>query len=212
MNKQDKLQNLNFENLTLISKILKKIEHFVFYGTLLGLTRDKNIIKGDDDIDFLINLKFKKLILKKMKLNNKFKLNKKVSNNYFVQFIRTKEKMFSFVDFYFYIKDSKKNYIIEKHNFLSNISDKRYALHIPNKLIFPITKDKKFNTINVPNNSKAACKFIYGISWLKPLKKNTGYRVEVLNNRPLIIKRSYFGSLTRKIKEILRFNTYKKIF
>ena len=211
MIKKDRLQNLNFENLILISKIIDKFEHFIFYGTLLGIVRENNIIKGDDDVDFLINFKFKKLILKKMKLNNKFKLNKKVSNNYFVQFIRKKEKLLSFVDFYFYIKDPKKNYIIEKHNFLSNINDKNYALHIPNKLIFPIVKDKEFKMFNIPKNPKATCEFIYGSNWFKPLKKNTGYRVEVLDNKPVIIRRSYFGSLTRRVKEILKFNKYKKI-
>ena len=210
MFKKNRLQNLNFENLILITKILNKFEHFIFYGTLLGITREKNIIKNDDDIDFLINLKFKRLILKKMKLNKEFKLNKKVSNKYFIQFIRKEKKILSCVDFYFYIKDPKKNYIIEKHNFLSNINDKKYALHIPNKLIFPIKKDKEFKKFNIPNKSRALCKFIYGSNWSKPLKKNTGYRVEVLNNKPLIIQRSYLGSLTRRIKEFLKFNNYKK--
>ena len=35
-------QNLNYKNLLLISKILINIEHFICYGTLLGITRDKN--------------------------------------------------------------------------------------------------------------------------------------------------------------------------
>ena len=90
MIKKETLQNLNFENLTIVSKILRNIEHFIFYGTLLGIIRDHNIIKTDDDIDILENNKFKVLVLKKMKLNNSFKLNKKVSNNYFVQFVKKK--------------------------------------------------------------------------------------------------------------------------
>ena len=212
MIKKDRLQNLNFENLILISKIIDKFEHFIFYGTLLGIIREKDIIKGDDDVDFLINFKFKKLILKKMKLNNKFKLNKKVSNNYFVQFIRKKEKLLSFVDFYFYIKDPKKNYIIEKHNFLSNINDKKFAIHIPNKIIFPIIKDNTFSKFNIPNNPKAICRFLYGDKWSKPLKKNTGYRMEIIKNKPLLIKRSFLGSLTRLLKEILSINSHKKIY
>ena len=35
-------QNVNFQNLLAISKILYKIEHFICYGTLLGMTRNKN--------------------------------------------------------------------------------------------------------------------------------------------------------------------------
>ena len=50
--------NLDF-SLTFFSKLLHKeeIEHFIFFGTLLGLTRDGMPIKGDDDIDFYVNKK-----------------------------------------------------------------------------------------------------------------------------------------------------------
>ena len=46
----------NFLNLKFFSKIISKIEHFVFFGTLLGLVRDGNLIEGDDDIDFYVNI------------------------------------------------------------------------------------------------------------------------------------------------------------
>jgi len=205
---EKKLQELNFQNLISVSSLIRNIEHFICYGTLLGIIRDKNIIKGDDDVDFMVNFKSKKLLLKKMKLNKKFKMNKKVSNDYFAQFIKKDETLKTFVDFYFYIEDSKKNYIIEKHNWLGMIRDKRLAIHFPKKIIFPIIKGKRFN---MPNKSKAVCKFLYGTTWSKPLKKNINYRTEVVNNKPLMIKRSYLGSLTRKFKNILNINNYKKI-
>ena len=41
----------NFSNLIFITKIIKNLEYFVFFGTLLGLVRDNNLIKNDDDID-----------------------------------------------------------------------------------------------------------------------------------------------------------------
>lgn len=210
MIKKETLQNLNFENLTIVSKILRNIEHFIFYGTLLGIIRDHNIIKTDDDIDILVNNKFKVLVLKKMKLNNSFKLNKKVSNNYFVQFVKKKNNLTSFVDIHFYIKDSKKKYIVDRHNLLSNINNKKFALHIPNKLIFPIKKDKKFVKFNVPRNPRSICKFLYGKTWLKPIKKGTGYRMEIVNNKLLLIKRSYLGSLTRFFKQALNISFHKK--
>ena len=47
----------NFLNLKFFSKIISKIEHFVFFGTLLGLVRDGNLIENDDDIDFYVNIK-----------------------------------------------------------------------------------------------------------------------------------------------------------
>ena len=208
MTNQDRLQKLNFQNLIIVSSLIKKIEYFIFYGTLLGIVREKNIIKHDDDVDFMVNHKSKKLLFKKMKLNKTFKINQKVTNDYFAQFIKKKDGLISFVDFYFYIKDPKKKYIIDKHNWLGNIADKRFALHFPKNMIFPISKGKRFN---MPKKPKAACKYIYGDTWSEPLKKNTNYRPEVVNNKPLLIRRSYVGSLTRRFKELFNINSYKKI-
>ena len=79
MSLQNKLQKLNFQNLISISTLIKDIEYFIFYGTLLGIVRENNVIKGDDDIDFMVDYKSKKKLLKKMTLNKTFKINKKVS-------------------------------------------------------------------------------------------------------------------------------------
>jgi phosphorylcholine metabolism protein LicD len=207
MSLQDKLQKLNFQNLISISTLIKDIEHFIFYGTLLGIVRENNVIKGDDDIDFMVDYKSKKKLLKKMTLNKTFKINKKVSNDFFVQYIKRVKKLNTFVDFYFYVKDTKNSYIIDKHNWLGNIKDKRFALHFPKKMIFPIVKGKKFN---LPKKPKAVCVYIYGKTWSTPLTKNTNYRPEVVNNKPVLIRRSYLGSLTRKFKSILNFSNFKK--
>ena len=42
---KNKLQELNFQNLISVSPLLKNIEYFIFYGTLLGIIRENNIIK-----------------------------------------------------------------------------------------------------------------------------------------------------------------------
>ena len=60
----------NQENLFFFTNILKNIEHFVFFGTLLGLTRDKQLIEGDDDVDFYINLKNRNELIKVLIKNN----------------------------------------------------------------------------------------------------------------------------------------------
>ena len=208
MSLHNKLQKLNFQNLISISTLIKDIEYFIFYGTLLGIVRENNVIKGDDDIDFMVDYKSKKKLLKKMTLNKTFKINKKVSNDYFVQYIKKNKELNTFVDFYFYVKDSRNSYIIDKHNWMGNTKDKRFALHFPKKLIFPIVKSKKFN---MPKNPKAACVYIYGKTWSTPLTKNTNYRPEVVNNKPVLIRRSYLGSLTRKFKDILNISNFKKV-
>jgi phosphorylcholine metabolism protein LicD len=209
MSKKNNLQKLNFQNLIDVSKILKSVEHFVFYGTLLGLIREQNIILGDDDVDFMINLEFKKKVLTKMKFNKSFKINKKVCNRYFAQFIKKKNNLVSFVDFYFFTSKLKDNYIVERHNWLANINDNNFALHFPKKMIFPIKKDKNLKNFFIPNKPKSLLKFLYGKTWHSPLKKNIEYRVEIINNKPLMINRSFVGSITRWLKEIVN-NKFKK--
>ena len=78
----------NEKNLFFFLDFFKNIEYFIFFGTLLGITRDNGLIDGDDDIDFMVDYKSKKKLLKKMTLNKTFKINKKVSNDYFVQYVK----------------------------------------------------------------------------------------------------------------------------
>ena len=195
------IQNLNFQNLLKISKIFSGIEHFVCYGTLLGLTRNNKIIYGDDDVDLLINFKFKKKVLRGMNMHKTFKINKKVCNKYFAQFINKKNEFITYVDFYFYTNKSKQDFIIEKHNFLSNPNDPNYSIHFPKKIIFPIKKHRKYKNICIPNKPENLCRFLYGDEWKIPLKKNISYRMEIVNNKPLLIKRSFLGSVTRWFKK-----------
>ena len=202
------IQNQNYENLLEVSHLIKNLEYFIFYGTLLGITRDNNIIKGDDDVDFMVDYNSKKLLLKKMTQLKTFKLNKKVSNKYFIQYIKIKNGIKTFVDFYLYLNNSKNDYIIDKHNWLGNINDNRFSLHFPKKIIFPIIKDGQFN---FPQKPQVTCQYIYGKTWSVPLKKNINYRAEILNNKPFLVRRSYLGSITRRIKEILNIVSYKKI-
>ena len=51
MNKKKLIQKTNLENLIFISKELKEFDPFVYFGTLLGLTRENNVLINDDDID-----------------------------------------------------------------------------------------------------------------------------------------------------------------
>ncbi len=210
MNKNQIIQNLNLNNLLIISKAIKKHQNFVFYGTLLGLIREKNILKGDDDIDILINIKLKKKVLKDIKKLKYFSINKKVINDNFVQLIRKEKKVKSFIDLYFYINDKTKNYIEEKHNFLSSVNLKTHSLHIPKKLIFPLKKSKNFENVNLPKKPVELCRFLYGNTWRKPLKKNSGYRMEIVNHKPKLIRRSKLGGITRSIKLLFNNKFQKK--
>ena len=195
------IEKVNLENLILVSKILKDFECFVFYGTLLGLTRNNAIIKNDDDIDFLINIKLKEIVLNKILSLTTFEINKDTKNEYFTQFVNFKDNVETFIDFYFYI-DEDKDYIIEKHNWLSSVKSDKHSLHIPKKFIFPLKKSIDFDFVKLPNKQNELCEFLYGSSWIKPLEKNSEYRIEIVNNKPKLIKRSFIGGLNRKIKKL----------
>ena len=196
------LQKTNLENLLLICSELKNFKPFIYFGTLLGITREGNVLKNDDDIDLCINYKFKKDVLKKVTRILEFKINKKVCNKYFIQLIRKKGKIKTFVDLYFFINHKNENFIEEKHNFFASIHLKTHSIHIPKKYIFPLKKNKNFKNMFIPKNSKALCKFFYGETWKKPLKKNSEYRFEIINHKPKLIKRSIVGGLTRNVKNL----------
>ena len=108
MKKNRLIQKLNLENLLIISSALKKEKNFIFYGTLLGIVREKNILKGDDDIDLLIDIKQKKKIINIIKKLDIFKINKKVINKNFCQLIRKEKNIKTFVDLYFYTNNPNK--------------------------------------------------------------------------------------------------------
>lgn len=203
MFKKSKLKEINLNNLIEISKILKNFEYVIYFGTLLGITRDKEIIKGDDDIDILANIKDKKNIENIIKKSRKFLLNKKKSNDYFIQFVNNKNKIKSFIDFYFFVSNKKRKFIIEKHNCFGLINNNKFAFHIPKTLVFPLKKSKLIKDLKIPNKPVSMCKYLYGENWRKPLQKNNEYRWEIINNKPLLIKRSYLGSINRKIKNFL---------
>ena len=198
MNKKKLIQETNLDNLIFISNELKEFDPFVYFGTLLGLTRENNILINDDDIDLCLNYKFRENVFKKLNNLNDYKINYKVCNEYFVQLIGTKNNINTFIDLYFYIDHD--SYIEEKHNFFASISLESHSIHIPKKLIFPLLKSKKYKNINLPNQSKELCRFFYGDSWEKPMKKNSDYRLEIIDHKPVIIKRSFLGSITRSLK------------
>ena len=62
----------NFENLNYVANKLLNIEWFIFFGTLLGYTRENNIIKNDDDIDIYVNLDFRQDVIKTFKNTDLF--------------------------------------------------------------------------------------------------------------------------------------------
>ena len=187
----------NENNLIYFSKLFVNVEYFIFFGTLLGITRDKGLIDGDDDIDFYVNLKDRFKLIENLKNNNievdlTLPVNK---NNYFLQIKRVFNKKILITDFYFYETDIEKNFIIERWNFEGGTHDASKYLRIPKIFIFPLKKILfKSVEIFIPKESELTCEFLYGINWKKKLKKDKEYTIKVINGKPylFIIKKFLF--------------------
>jgi len=187
----------NENNLIYYSKLFINVEYFIFFGTLLGITRDKGLIDGDDDIDFYVNLKDRFKLIENLKNNNievdlTLSVNK---NNYFLQIKRVFNKKILITDFYFYETDIEKNFIIERWNFEGGTHDTSKYLRIPKIFIFPLKKILfKSVEIFIPKESELTCEFLYGINWKKKLKKDKEYTIKVINGKPylFIIKKFLF--------------------
>ena len=130
----------NEKNLFFFLDFFKNIEYFIFFGTLLGITRDNGLIDGDDDIDFYVNLKDRNKLIQNLRNNNididlTLSVNK---NDHFLQIKRIVDNKVLISDFYFYEDNIEKNFIIEKWNFEGGTDDKTKYLRIPKIFIYPV--------------------------------------------------------------------------
>ena len=162
----------------LFSKHLSHIEHFVFYGTLLGLVRQGQPIEGDDDVDVLVNKKhFNEVKSIVERLN--FKIHDKKFPNttkHFLQALGKIEETNVVIDFYFYDAESDPEFILEYWNQNGTVDKKDSILKIPKALIFPLTK--KFYDdleIYIPQHSEVICEYLYGSKWRIPMSQRVEY-------------------------------------
>ena len=179
----------NESNLVFFSKLLINVEYFIFFGTLLGITRENRLIDGDDDIDFYINHKNRDQLIKDLKINNiKVDLSLSVNQNKnFLQVKRVMQNEILITDFYFYESDVEKNYIIEKWNFEGGTNDESKHLRIPKTFIYPLKKISfKETVLCVPNEKELICEFLYGRNWDKKLIKDLEYEIKVINGKPYL--------------------------
>lgn len=182
------------------SKHLQKldVEHFVFFGTLLGMSRCGAPIEGDDDVDFYVNRKDYGIV-QSMLIDLGFEIDYTTYPNNSDCFIQVDGNLNDIdlrVDFYFYDSDSDENFILENWNFLAQPNNTSLTLKLPKPLVYPIImvpySDGK---IALPQHSEIICEFLYGVNWKTPQKKGTDYTMHMIGGRPVrVFKQS--GSAT----------------
>jgi len=200
----DLKQSLYLNEMLNFSFKFKKFKPLIFYGTLLGICRDKNIILNDDDIDFLVNFDFKNEIHSKINISKKFVIDHSISNEFFTSIFFYKKNVKINIDLYFYTDNLIDPFIIDRHNFFGEINNKKKHLHIPRKLIFPLKKHKVFTHIFLPYEPEILCQFLYGSDWKIPLKKNVRYKMAISYNKPILIKLNFLSGLIRSLKIFLK--------
>jgi len=206
----------NRANLRDIAGLLnaENIEWAIFFGTLLGITRQSDILPHDDDIDIYVSEQHRGTLIE---LLNRLEIDvpSEAPNHtpHFLQIKRSQNGEVGFIDFYFYSRDPVREVLIDRWNMLGRPKKGSAALHVPDHLFFPIKKIVFQNkTINIPNDSDGICNLLYGTSWRTPTKK-VNYSVMMIKNRPRLIPRlprgvekfipkllrPYFGLLASKI-------------
>ena len=185
---EPKLQDLNRENLVYVSNLLKGIEHFVFFGTLLGLVREGDIIPHDDDVDFYVPIEQREAVIELLTGKDFFIRWEKAWNQHdcFLQLNRCFNDIETCVDFYFYQSNAKTDFILDRWNVSGTPDNKDTYIHIPKSMIFPLKTQRFFDSdIAMPAKGEGLCEFLYGNDWQKPLIKHIDYQPMVRNNRPV---------------------------
>lgn len=172
-------------------KILEGIEHFVFFGTLLGLTREGRPISGDDDIDYYVKKSEQDLLLSRLssmgiQIDRSVPWNK--SRDFFQIFLQT-DSTETAVDFYFYENDANRDYIWDRWNFSGTPDKQSTWMKTPSPFIFPL-QIETFDSVTtfVPNKKKLTCEWLYGSSWQTPKKKKLQYQIKVIAGKPMMFE------------------------
>jgi hypothetical protein len=192
--KQAVSQETNRANLRYTANLLNSagIEWFIFFGTLLGLTRDNDVIKGDDDIDIYVDSRSRTRLIE---LLNQQGLAPNLAckpnhTQHFLQIARIVDGEAGLIDFYFFDRQSKPGVLIDRWNFLQKYDQLHKALHVPSDMVFPLSEAPFLGvTLKTPRRPRDIVQWLYGKEWETPLDKSFGYEISVSNYRPLLKKR-----------------------
>lgn len=201
--KQAVSEETNRANLRYTANLLNSagIEWFIFFGTLLGLTRDNDVIKGDDDIDIYVDSQSRTRLIELLNQQGLvLDLTRKPNHTqHFLQITRMIEGETGLIDFYFFDGEAKPNILIDRWNFLQKYGQTAKAIHVPKGLALPIKQELFWGTkINFPQKPKELCRWLYGEGWERPLSKSTEYEMTVIANKPKLVHR-----LPRKIERLI---------
>lgn len=184
----------NIQSLTLLAEAMVEIDYFIFFGTLLGLTREGAPIKGDDDVDFYVNTKDRDALITKLnELDIEIELDFPNNTQHFLNVQKDFGDHKLSADFYFFDAETDDDYLLERWNFNGDHTNPRNTLKLPKIFVYPIAVEIYRNTpLKLPNHTNLVNEFLYGPDWRIPIKKDVEYISRVAGGRPiLLIKDQY---------------------
>lgn len=183
----------NIKSLTLLAKAMVDIDYFVFFGTLLGLTRDGAPIKGDDDVDFYVNANDRDALIQKLtELDIEIKPDFPNNSPHFLNVQKDFGDHKLSADFYFFDAESDDEYLLEYWNFTANWNNPGNILKLPKIFVYPIAVEIYGNApIKLPNHTNLINEFLYGPNWRIPAKKHVDYFIRCVGGSPTLFVKDH---------------------
>lgn len=183
----------NRENFVLAANALRDVAAFPFFGTLLGIIRERDIIKNDDDVDFYVDSRHREEAISRLTESGfSISLDKWPNESpFFLQATRLIEGIETFVDLYFYDFNQESSWITERWNFIGRPEIEGYHIYLNKDLIFPLKKSIFLDVeIFLPRHPRKCCAYLYGPSWREKKSKHRGeYKIFVHQNRPIFVNK-----------------------
>lgn len=178
----------NITSLTLLANVMLELDYFIFFGTLLGLTRDGAPIKGDDDVDFYVNAKDRDALIQKLtELDIEIESDYPNNTPHFLNIQKDFGDHKLSADFYFFDSEKDDDYLLEHWNFTGDFNNPRNTLKLPKIFVYPIAVEIYRNApIKLPNRTNLINEFLYGPNWRIPAQKKIDYDIRIVGGRPIL--------------------------
>tara|TARA_Y100000310_G_scaffold260291_1_gene269147 strand:- start:340 stop:1098 length:759 start_codon:yes stop_codon:yes gene_type:complete len=207
---KDKKKHL--KNLKDVCKLISHLEYFIWGGTLLGYHREKDIIDGDDDLDFAMHIKHKDEVIKILNSNGfnggTMTVAREIAHpqpiptcEYLLGFWKIIDGEGTLIDFSLY---DGCNPLAQEDSILMRFlpgmgsrCGEGQGVSFPKKIVYPIkVKELQGIKVKVPNDSEAVVLINFGKNWETPISNRSDFNYHSLwlnSDRPL-------GFVTRKMK------------